>query len=164
MLDSARGARATVAFFTPLLVAWGVPCLLAALIIGGGSYVWDFVHRGQPGITIEEVSVVLPSDSIGTTMSLLCFNRPVQNEVVLAEMTRRHLRPVTYVELKALANQHPNKQRWFPIAELGDIWIDASGLQVCSYISSQGFRSTETAIVDAAGWSDEDMRFAAVPI
>jgi hypothetical protein len=71
---------------------------------------------------------------------LVCFDKSMTFNDVVEELEKRGLRPVDIQELLAIGEQHPGKQRMFPIVALGSIWEDSEEDQYIQSLDCSGNR------------------------
>jgi hypothetical protein len=96
-------------------------------MVGAGKY--DYAN---PSITEENFPVEQGSSEVEVV--LIHLNRVASNEEVTSEMERLGLRPATMDELCAFGEQHPDRQRDYPIAALGSVWTDRYGYRYVGYL------------------------------
>ena len=101
------------------------------------------------------------SGTEATEIILVHFDKTMSNDNVLRELEKRNLRPADAQELLAIGEQHPDKQRAFPIIALGSVWRVADGHRYVPCLSRiDSNRKLSLCWVDD-GWVDV-WRFAAV--
>lgn len=92
---------------------------------------------------------------------LVHFDKLMSTDKVLKELDKRNLRPADLQELLAIGEQHPDKQRQFPIIALASVWRDPGGRRFVPYLGRLGsIRRLDLDWIDD-DWSDI-CRFAAV--
>ena len=98
------------------------------------------------------------------SLFLFHFGWFIHSETVLKIMKRAGYRPATLEELLALAKDHPELQRQFPIAELGSICLLFGIVKKVVELSTRpdGQRAVKTELF-VRKWADE-YRFPAVKI
>jgi hypothetical protein len=96
-------------------------------MVAAGNY--DYAN---PNITEENFPVGEGEAEVKAV--LLHLDRDASDEEVLAEMERQGLRPATMDELNAFGEQHPDRQRQYPIVALGSVWARPRGDRDVGYL------------------------------
>ncbi len=96
-----------------------------------------------------------------TEIILVHFDKSISTEKALAELEKRNLRPADVQELLAIGEQHPEKQRQFPIICLGSVWQNSDGDRYVPCLGRNG--SDRELDLGGVGFDWLDVcRFAAV--
>jgi hypothetical protein len=98
-----------------------------AEMVAAGKY--DYVN---PNITEENFPVGEGEAEVKAV--LVHLDRSSSDEEVLREMERQGLRPATMDELCAFGEQHPDRQREYPIVAHGSVWTDPYGDRSVGYL------------------------------
>ena len=105
-----------------------------------------------------------PTDKIGTEeeeIFLVHFNKWFDNGgQVIAELDKLGYKPANPAQLLALGVRHPDLQRQFPIAALGQYWFASGGYRVVVGLDGSGERRARLFLLEG-GWYDS-WRFAVV--
>jgi len=73
-----------------------------------------------------------------TEIILVHFDKSMSTDKALKELEKRNLRPADLQELLAIGEQHPDKQRQFPIIALGSVWQNPGGSRGVPYLLRGG--------------------------
>lgn len=94
-------------------------------------------------------------------MYLVHFNRLISSDDAISELATRGLRPATLRELLAFGAKYPEKQREFPIIELGSVWTHRDGYRFVACLRQFGSERNLGLFWGGLDWSGY-CRFAAV--
>lgn len=101
------------------------------------------------------------SGTESTEIILVHFDKSISTELALAELEKRNLRPADAQELLVIGEQHPEKQRQFPIIALGSVWRNSCGYRCVPCLDRGGSFRKLSLYRDDCNWI-VIYRFAAV--
>jgi len=96
-----------------------------------------------------------------TEIILVHFDKSMSTDKALKELEKRNLRPADLQELLAIGEQHPDKQRQFPIIALGSVWQNPVGNRLVPFLGRNDSRRGLNLDWVGGDWRDV-CRFAAV--
>lgn len=114
-------------------------------MVKAGRY--DYVNSN---ITEENSPVVEGEAEVEAV--LVHLDRVASDEEVLAEMERLGLRPATMDELNAFGEQHPDRQREYPIIALGSVWAGRDGRRLVGCLWEGGLGRGLRLVWLGDGW------------